>query len=107
MGSQFAAHLKPFQGPPAFGSVSCAVFSVGSAQVDTVRDCTRDQGRPALAGCPSLFRRRETGVCAWRWDQPVTRAIRANGLASSSLSAFCITKSKRTRVKGAVTPSDS
>ncbi len=39
--------------------------------------------------------------------QAVTRAMRDSGLDSSSFEAFCSTKSKRTRVKGAVTPSDS
>jgi len=37
----------------------------------------------------------------------VTRAMRASGLDSSSVRAGCSTKSKRTRVNGRVTPSDS
>lgn len=46
MRSEFAAHLKPFYWKPVFWSAAYAAFSVGGADLETVRNYVRNQEAP-------------------------------------------------------------
>lgn len=46
MRSEFAEHLKPFYWKPVFWSAAYAAFSVGAADLETVRNYIRNQASP-------------------------------------------------------------